>query len=83
MDVKLECPVEAVQKEADGTWSVIPEGRVPAAYRGFDEIVFACHPDQAVGMLERGKSEKHTAKALEEQLRVARQFQYSMNQYLD
>lgn len=50
-DLRLNSPVHGVYRDPDGVW-VHSEGRVDR----FDEIVFACHSDQALAVLGPGAS---------------------------
>lgn len=51
-DLRLNSPVHGVYRDPDGVW-VHSEGRVDR----FDEIVFACHSDQALAVLGQCASE--------------------------
>jgi predicted NAD/FAD-binding protein len=46
-DVRLATPVKSVLREADGVWLGLPGGECER----FDEVVLACHSDQALALL--------------------------------
>ncbi len=46
-DVRLATPVKSVLRDADGVWLGLPGGDCER----FDEVVLACHSDQALGLL--------------------------------
>lgn len=46
-DVRLATPVKSVLRDADGVWLGLPGGNCER----FDEVVLACHSDQALGLL--------------------------------
>lgn len=51
-DVRLAQPVQAVKREERGVGVILSSG----AHENFDEVVFACHSDQALAMLGVGGS---------------------------
>lgn len=51
-DVRLATPVRSVLHDADGVWLGLPGGECER----FDEVVFACHSDQALALLGQGAS---------------------------
>ena len=46
-DVRLATPVKSVLRDADGVWLGLPGGNCER----FDEVVLACHSDQALALL--------------------------------
>ncbi len=46
-DVRLATPVRSVQRDVDGVWLGLPGGE----RERFDEVVLACHSDQALALL--------------------------------
>jgi predicted NAD/FAD-binding protein len=46
-DVRLATPVKSVLRDADGVWLGLPGGECER----FDEVVLACHSDQALALL--------------------------------
>jgi predicted NAD/FAD-binding protein len=46
-DVRLATPVKSVLREADGVWLGLPGGECER----YDEVVLACHSDQALALL--------------------------------
>jgi uncharacterized protein len=46
-DVRLATPVKSVLRDADGVWLGLPGGEC----EHFDEVVLACHSDQALALL--------------------------------
>ena len=46
VDTRLSCPVRSVTRQDDGVWV-----RSLHAEEAFDQVVFACHSDQALAML--------------------------------
>lgn len=46
-DVRLNCPVQQIERHANAVTIVTPHGRFE-----FDQVVLACHTDQALAMLE-------------------------------
>lgn len=46
-DVRRATPVNSVLRDADGVWLGLPDGDCER----FDEVVLACHSDQALGLL--------------------------------
>jgi predicted NAD/FAD-binding protein len=46
-DVRLASPVKSVLRDADGVWLGLPGGECER----FDEVVLACHSDQALALL--------------------------------
>ncbi|WP_371195759.1 NAD(P)/FAD-dependent oxidoreductase [Glaciecola sp. SC05] len=57
--IRLNCPVTQVAKTADGFQVTSPDG-----IRDFDEVIFACHSDQALKMLNLESFETGTAESL-------------------
>ncbi|MCL6262449.1 FAD-dependent oxidoreductase [Craterilacuibacter sp. RT1T] len=53
-DLRLNCPVMRVRREHDGVWVDSRCGR-----EHFDQIVFACHTDQTLALLESPKHAEH------------------------
>jgi predicted NAD/FAD-binding protein len=56
-DVRLETPVHHVLPDADGVWLALPGGE----RERFDQVVMACHSDQALGLLGDQSSEDERA----------------------
>jgi predicted NAD/FAD-binding protein len=56
-DVRLATPVRGVLPEADGVWLALPGGDCER----FDQVVLACHSDQALAMLgDQASAEERT-----------------------
>ncbi len=51
-DVRLATPVRSVLRDADGVWLGLPGGECER----FDEVVLACHSDQALALLGQAAS---------------------------
>lgn len=49
VDLRAACPVQSVERTEDGVTLRLSEGRV----EGFDEVIFACHSDDALRLLAR------------------------------
>jgi predicted NAD/FAD-binding protein len=52
-DVRLSTPVLSVERDADGVWLGLPGG----GRERFDQVVLACHSDQALSILGDGASD--------------------------
>lgn len=55
-DIRLQCPVRALERRSDGVGVRHDEG-----VEQFDEVVLACHTDQALAILGEGASEAERA----------------------
>ncbi|KFB67583.1 MAG: protoporphyrinogen oxidase [Candidatus Accumulibacter vicinus] len=55
-DIRLACPVTAVRHGADGL-----RVHTPAGSERFDQVVMACHSDQALAILGTGASDRQRA----------------------
>jgi len=62
---RLECAVRKVEREADGVWV-----HSAAGVEGFDEVIMACHSDQALRLLD-------DADPLEQQILGAINYQHN------
>jgi len=70
--IQLQCPVTKVSKTAEGYQITSSDG-----IQDFDEVVFACHSDQALKMLDLNSFDKQTAQSYQNVLGA---IPYSMNE---
>lgn len=76
--IKLSSAVKSVEKQ-DGKYTVIYQQGDDTYTESFDEVVFACHSDQALSMLVINEENELTSAAYEE---VLGSIPYSMNEVL-
>jgi len=76
--IKLSSKVKSVEKQ-DGKYTVIYQQGDDTYTESFDEVVFACHSDQALSMLVINEENELTSTAYEE---VLGSIPYSMNEVI-